>query len=439
MWPWQEQALTAWEGNGRRGIVTAPTGSGKTRLALAAITRFWSQQARVLIIVPTIALQEQWKRELERSLSIPESRIGLVGGARNQLSYSQEFVISVINTARVAAESLVASWSSENRPVLLVIDECHWAASGSNAAIFNRPVDATLGLSATPERSDDGLERVLIPAIGPVVFSYSLRQGLDDGLLAPLRCINLFFDLDELDRHQLEPVQASIDAIENPLLSATGELQSKSALEIEVGLTKLTRGSTEGSRLTDLYRQRAAILEGAPARRLLLDAVCSSEFVRSARCLLFHERIAEASITAERLINAGVPTAVDSSLDDPEHRTRELRAFKSGRATALVAVRTLDEGIDVPEAKRAIIAAGSSSVRQRIQRIGRVIRRTGEPATVISLLARNTSEEWRVGFHDSSIVGHERVVHHRWPKRSIAECLAEPEPSTYYPTPHGRS
>ena len=433
LWSWQTEALKAWQNNGQKGIVTAPTGSGKTRLALAAIAKFWSPESRVLIVVPTIALQQQWARELVSMFRLREEQVGLVGGSNDRLHHNHTFIVSVINSARSSAQALIAGWRAESRRTMLVVDECHWAASTSNTSIFHEPADSTLGISATPDRGDDGLARVLIPALGEVVFTYLLKDGLDDGLLAPLLCINLYFDLQRPEREQLEPIQASIDELESILFAGDGKAPPQTALLREQRLIELARASGAEARLRDLHRRRSEILGTATARRLLLDEICQAPLLQEERCLLFHERIAEAEQTTKELKIAGVSVAVDSSLDSPEIRTRELRAFKSGRATALVAVRTLDEGIDVPEAKLAIITAGSSSIRQRIQRIGRVVRKTGQTATVISVLARGTNEEFGVGQGDSSVVGADRVVHHRWPECSVEQVLSQPRPSSYSP------
>jgi superfamily II DNA or RNA helicase len=383
--------------------------------------------------VPTIALQEQWARELRKGFDLRESQIGFVGGPHGQLSTEHGFVVAVINSARTGVPALAAGWRAEGRPTLLVVDECHWAATESNAEIFEADAIATLGLSATPERSDDGLSRVLIPRIGAIVYSYSLLAGLDDELLAPLRCINLYFDLDESGRRDIEPLEHAIRLIEDSLLQGDSAAAGLLGLERESRLRQLAKETGQASALVNLIRRRTEILEKAAGRRALLNEVIRSDLVRSSRCLFFHERIAEAQTTAEHLENAGIRTSVDSSKDSLELRRRELRAFRNGSTTALVAVRTLDEGIDVPDAKAAVIAAGSASARQRVQRIGRVVRKTGQTAVVISLLARSTAEESQVGLDDAFLVGHDRVRHHRWPVTSLAEAFNMSSESSYMP------
>ena len=435
LWSWQAEALAAWQSADQRGIVTAPTGSGKTRLAMAAIARFWSPGSRVAIIVPTIALQEQWARELRNSFGLREDQIGFVGGHHDQLGAEHGVVVAVINSARAGVPSLSAGWRAESRPVMLVVDECHWAATESNAAIFEAGATATLGLSATPERADDGLAQVLVPRIGPIVYAYSLLAGLDDQLLAPLRCVNVYFDLEETEQRELEPIEQSIRVIEESLFKLDPEIAQLTGIDRESRLRAAELATERAGSRERLIRQRTDILEKASGRRLLLNEIIRSNFVSSSRCLFFHERIAEARTTAAQLELEGIRASVDSSKETVEHRRRELRAFRSGATSSLVAVRTLDEGIDVPDAKVAVIAAGSTSVRQRVQRIGRVVRKTDETAVVISLLARGTADEWQIGHEDSFLVGANRVRHHRWPITPLDQSFEPNSESSYFPQP----
>jgi superfamily II DNA or RNA helicase len=124
---------------------------------------------------------------------------------------------------------------------------------------------------------------------------------------------------------------------------------------------------------------------------------------------------------------------MDNSQLSAAERRIDMDLFRSGSSNILVAVRTIDEGIDVPDAKLAIIVNGTSSSRQRIQRIGRVVRPTGESAVVVSILARNSPEEFRVGARDFLLVGRERTMHHLWNGQPMDE-LMELSHSTYTPT-----
>jgi superfamily II DNA or RNA helicase len=407
---WQRDALHAWEAEGRRGIVAAATGTGKTRVALAAVQRFWADGSRVVVVVPSISLQRQWVTGICQAFGLASSQIGQMGGASGHIHEGHGIVVAVINSARNGLRALNAGWRHEGRQTMLVVDECHWAASLHNAAIFDGVYDASLGLSATPERSDDGLDEVLVPHLGPVIFRYGLRAALDDELLAPLTLVNLYFDLSRPELLQLEPLQLSISEAEERVLRSFPDLGSLQGLERVAAISRASVEIPAVRGLRDLYQQRSQLLERSDARRAVLQDLARSGALGQRPTLVFHERIDQAKRTAAELDSLGCRCALELSIDDPQQRQEALRDFRSGLATALVAVRTLDEGIDLPDAKLAIIMSGGYSLRQRIQRIGRVVRPTGARACVVSLLARQTAEQWVVGDNDQFLVGRDRVM-----------------------------
>ena len=120
----------------------------------------------------------------------------------------------------------------------------------------------------------------------------------------------------------------------------------------------------------------------------------------------------------------GYVTLVDHSALRTRDREAAHEAFRRERAAVLIAVRTVDEGVDVPDADVAIILSGTLTGRQRIQRIGRILRPSGSTAMCYSLLARGTSEESIVGAADASLLGPERVRHHRWPTTPFGNLAA---------------
>ena len=406
---WQRSALSAWLGNGSRGIVAAATGTGKTTLALAAIAEFWESTARVAIVVPTIALQRQWIKALADGFGLARTQVGTMGGDATDLREGHGFIVGVINSARTGLPALTEGWRSEGRRVMLVIDECHWAAADANSEVLQSSFDATLGLSATPERTDDGFDEILIPQLGDVVFRYSLREALDDELLAPLTCWNLLFDLTAREHANLAPIQARIEAMEKSLLEDHPDVANALGLARIDAMLRRSEGVRGAASLRDLYGQRSALLEASDGRRSALEQLAHFPALRTKPSLVFHERIEEARNTAQLFERAGLRTALELSTDSPSRRAEALRDLRSGAAQVLIAVKTLDEGIDLPDAKIAIIAAGSTSTRQRLQRIGRVVRPTGEPALAISLIARGTNEEFVVAANDGSLVGSSRV------------------------------
>src|SRR2546425_394799 len=186
---YQEEALVAWIEAGGRGVVVLPTGAGKTALALMAIAR---AGLRPLIVVPTLELLKQWTDGLRRSLHLPASAVGQVGGGARQ-----------VRAATVITYDSAWRRSSDLRPFgLLVFDEVHHLPSASYRRIaVASEAPFRLGLTATPERADllhQDLERL----VGPVVYRRSPGELARTRHIARFRQERLFIDLTPEEEHQ---------------------------------------------------------------------------------------------------------------------------------------------------------------------------------------------------------------------------------------------
>ena len=428
--PWQAEALRAWEDAGRRGVVEAATGTGKTAVALVAAERLRADRGvslRVVVIVPTIALATQWRDAILSELGVPRLLIGEVhSGEGLDFSRRSHVLVTVINSARTTVPEQIASWRRQGLDVLLIVDECHRAGSDHNARVVDTEATATLGLSATPERSDRGHATLVYPGLGDPVYRYPVLTALDDGVLAPLRSINLYVDFtpDEaaLWRQQRRDLGQALRVLESQYPRITADPQRMWKRIGELALDEVP----EAMRVVALLARRAEVLAGAENRQKCLAAILDWLASNDERAIVFHERIRQAERTAELLEARGITSTLDHSGLKRTDRSIGLRRFKRGDARALVAVRSLDEGIDVPDASIAVIASGSRSPRQRIQRLGRILRRSGDKrATCVSILVRDTADETHVGGRDDRLVGPSRAVHHRWPGTPLADALVQ--------------
>lgn len=339
---WQKEALTTWEESNRRGIIEVVTGGGKTRFALAAATKWIQNQTgnwAVIIIVPTSALQDQWYVNLTNDLKIPKKTISVWPEIQEP---TRQFHLMVVNTARKGAERITASHSS----TLLIADECHRYASLENSAALEQSFSASLGLTATADRDyDDGLERVLIPFIGPIIYRYSLAQARRDGVVSDFSLTNVQVWFSEEEQQKFNRLSRSLS-----LAMSRDDLEAAKSIAM----------------------RRAAVSKSAVSR--VTGTVRLMENLRGRKTIIFHEDIKTANLIAHLLRQREHRTVVFHSQVSRDMRRDNLRQFKSSQADALVCCRALDEGIDVPEAECAIIAASTSSQRQRVQRLGRVLR-----------------------------------------------------------------
>lgn len=399
LYAWQSAALRAWVSNGRRGIIAAATGTGKTVLALHAMAT--SGADRVVVVVPTRLLQDQWVRILRTQGRLQRGKLGQIGGPIDDFRLDQRVVVAVINSARGALVNPFRYWRGRGDRILLVIDECHWAGSPTSLSLFEEVADHTLGLSATPERSDDGLEELLIPHLGSIVFRYSLRQAMDDGTVSGITAKHRFFDLAPGDQQQVD------DLLKR--LTASGRRASDPDAPHPVARGVSGIASLSDRKSVGIAGRMLRSLRDAQGRMESVISLIDSGELLGRRAIIFNETVQQAERIANAFRTTGNPCALEHSRLSEPIRRAALDRFAAGAVSLLVTVRALDEGIDIPDANTAVIVSGSLQVRQRTQRIGRIARACDTDAEVISILARNTPEQWEVPLTDVRLLGPDRV------------------------------
>lgn len=367
---WQLDALSAWESAGRRGIVSVVTGGGKTAFALSCIDRL--RPPTTLILVPSTALLDQWWEEAASYFDLGLDEINLITG--NLRLRTGTINIAVLNTAAKLAAKI------QQHRCFLVVDECHKAAAAKFRTALDVNAIATLGLSATPEREyDDGLQEVLVPALGPVIYRYDYSQALRDGVIVPFALKNIVFDLEPERQQEYDRLSKAI---------------AKS----------INQHGLEAERTIGLFLKRARVLNLSLTRiRLALKLVAAN---RGKRTLIFHEDIEACNLIHSVLQENGVKTGVYHSRLRLRDRATMLGEFRRGDIDVLVTCRALDEGFNVPETEVGIIAASTATQRQRIQRLGRILRPSdGKAAASIYTLVAAQPEIERLKAEEERLEG----------------------------------
>ncbi len=367
---WQNEALALWKTEGHKGIVEVVTGGGKTIFALSCIKEI--EVDTTLVIVPTIALLDQWWEETASFFGISLDDINIVMSSGRLRS-------GTINLAVLNSASKL-NLGKRKEPYFLIVDECHKAASAKfRSALDGQPV-ATLGLSATPERPyDEGLEEVLIPKLGKIIYRYTYKDALRDKVIVPFELKNVVFEL-EPER------QAEYDK----LTRAIGRAISNNGMEDE--------------RTVALLLKRARVMNLSVNRiRLALRLVLAH---KGSRTIVFHEDIEACNVIQEVLIEAKVRSGVYHSKMKLRDRAETLSAYRQGKIDVLITCRALDEGFNVPETEVGIIAASTATRRQRIQRLGRVLRPVhGKAGAVIYSLVATEPEVKRLRAEEKDLEG----------------------------------
>ncbi|WBB47437.1 DEAD/DEAH box helicase [Verrucosispora sp. WMMA2044] len=383
--PWQLYAVETWvSGSERlayRGTLEIFTGGGKSLIALECIRRaaLLEPQLRVAIVVPTLALARQWHNVVLRHTMLDPRDVGRLDGDHKDDLQSKLILISVLNTA---AERLPELAVAASAPVMLVVDECHRAGAPRFSRVLETKASFRLGLSATAERDDvdeHGLpiqydDHVLGEKLGPLVYRFDLRAARRVGWLPEYTVHHHAVELTPEERRRYEQLTRRIDDLSERLDDSgvpNSLARQATGRPGEIGVLARSYVGTVGQRKDLLYRAG----ERARVATEILSGL--AERAEKARALLFHERIDEAADLHRRLTEAGLgfPIGLEHSGLPGAERRDALARFAQGSTPVLVSVKSLIEGIDVPDADVGISVASSSSVRQRVQALGRVLRR----------------------------------------------------------------
>lgn len=430
LYRWQEECLPRWLENGR-GTVKVATGGGKTLFALAAAQRLQNEREkdlRLVIVVPTIPLMFQWYDELRNS-NLPPAAIGLMGGGQElPAPVGLRVLICVLNSARERLPGLVkrARWAKR---MLLVVDECHRASAEQAKKIFDAQPKYTLGLSATPEQdleseglpSDEAYEKGAVgQALGPIIYDFTIKQSLDAGLLTPFEVWHIGLSLSPTEASEHARLSLEITDLRKSLQIRHRTSRSKQGF-LAWCQTQASRGgpsAVEAERFIGLANRRKRLLYRAEARiKLTLEVLAESASDSDGRAIVFHESIDEIETLFLCAVEQGLPAVLEHSKLPDSLRAENINAFRRGVARVIISAKSLVEGFNVPSADLGIIAASSGSVRQRIQSLGRMLRRKagGRGARIVVLYVRDTEDEAIYEKADwEAIVGAERNRYFHW-------------------------
>lgn len=386
---WQVEALDAWCNHARHGVVEAVTGTGKSRVGIEATREALADDYSVVIAVPTIDLVDQWVKSL-RELGI--RAVGALGDGRQADFHSHDVVVGTIQSLYLAPPTRA------DGKVLLIADECHRYGAEQWGKALHPSYRRRLGLTATFERNDDGLETLLNYFGGPPVYKIGFGRAIEDGIVARYDVKLLGVPLTPAERHAYERADETAKDTRSQLLAAgfradpfgvfLHEVQQAADGDSDPTICDVAR------RYLKAFSQRIDVMTNAWNKLNAMEVLTPT--VRDSKgAIVFTRRVETAEALASVLAEQNVRAApVHSDLSRAERKER-LLGLKVGRLKALVAPTVLDEGIDVPDIDLAIVMGGSKSRRQMIQRMGRVLRlkRDGRKATFIVVYAMNTAED----------------------------------------------
>ncbi|OGG45887.1 MAG: hypothetical protein A3F84_17190 [Candidatus Handelsmanbacteria bacterium RIFCSPLOWO2_12_FULL_64_10] len=363
--PHQQEAFDAWAERGCRGVVVLPTGSGKSHVALMALAHV---RRSALVVAPTIDLMNQWYDLLTKAF---DREVGILGGGYHEV---RDLTVTTYDSAYMHMDRYGNAFG------LVVFDEVHHLPGEfySHAAEMSI-APYRLGLTATPERAD-GRHVLLDALVGPLVYARGIRD----------------LSGDYLAEYTTERMEVSMVAEERAVYEAA-HAEYREFLEshrLSVGtadgwkrFVMLSAQSSAGRRAMLAYQRYRRVALGTAAKLRVLEDLLKRH--PRDRVLIFTNDNETAYTISQEFL---VPAITHQT------RTRERKAvlegFNRGDYLTVVTSKVLNEGVNIPEANVAVVLSGSGSIREHVQRLGRILRRReGKQAVLYEVVSKNTVED----------------------------------------------
>jgi superfamily II DNA or RNA helicase len=373
--PYQLDALQHWSENEGRGILCMATGTGKTLTAIEVVNKFKDKVpgGAVVIAVPYQNLAIQWSEALKaqghKVISVFESFDNWSDEVKNLFSaaqYAQTEIPCLVTvnktfTSDKFQEILNLLSTAVEKNHLILVDECHHFNSPEQLRKLPKFFSYRLGLSATPY--DQFSKPYLDEYFSKIVYDFPLSRAIKEGFLTPYMYDFFIVYLDEEETLAYEEITHQIIKIAGREDSFSPEIMS---------------------RIQPYLLKRARIVGACKAKASMLDAHLSR--INKNFHTLFYcgdgstsfddgESVRQVELVTQILHRNGWTSARITADESLRERELLLQKLRDKSINAVVSIKVLDEGIDIPICKTAYLLASQSSDRQGIQRRGRVLRK----------------------------------------------------------------
>ncbi|MQL55395.1 DEAD/DEAH box helicase [Acidianus ambivalens] len=360
---YQIEAIQKWKDNNYRGVIALPTGAGKTIIGIKAI-----EETKVPTLIVTFTREQmlQWKETIMKFSSIrPE--VGLYYSNEKEI---RQITLSTYQTAFRHVSELSDKFD------LLIIDEAHHLpADKFREVALGILATKRLGLSATPFR-EDGRHEELFKLMGGIIYYKPVDELIKKGYLAPYDIIQVKVFLTAEERKKYLT-----------LLNKFRVLSKNRKLKELIVLAK--NGDSNAIEALKVYNEIKKVVNFAQNKMLKIEEILNKE--KGKKILIFTQYIDQAEEIARRF-----NTLLISGKMSKNERKKVLDTFKFMKNGVLTLTTVGDEGLDIPDASVGIIVTGTSSRRQFIQRLGRILRPVnGKRAILYEIIVAGTQEEYQ--------------------------------------------
>lgn len=374
----QKKALESWKAHSLNGVMALATGAGKTITSIYGAVKIFEAEKKLFlaIAVPYQNLADQWVEILHKFNIFPIKCYVNTEAWLQKLS--ETISLYQMGTKKFACLVVVnKTLQSKNfqnlvkqipgKRLLWVGDECHHHGSIGLNHSLPKHAEMRLGLSATPENYfDEEVTDRIFDYYGQVISTYSLKEALDDDVLTPYK-------------YHVTVVSLTVDEAEE--YKELSEQISKL-----IAINKTQQGKESNDRLKYLLFRRARLLSSAKNKFLELRKLLSNKSPNKLTLFYCGDGSTEDEVSGEIMRQVEIVTSIlrendwnssiFTSTETRQEKANLLDFFRIGLVDALVAIRCLDEGIDIPACKTAYILASSKNPKQFIQRRGRILRKS---------------------------------------------------------------
>jgi len=362
--PYQAKALEAWIKNKKRGIIEMPTGCGKTKTAIFGYEEVQKEgPSLTLVFAPTKAICNQWLEEFqEESCKIcqiydnPKWKLALKKEIIDLRLKTNNHLVVIGSYALMNSNYLIGQIKSvEKINRLLIADEAHSTGALKTSEGLIDEYNYRLALSATPKRylDDEGTNKIF-KYFGDVVFDeislYDAIYNLEVLSEYDYHLIHVFLNGEELEKY------AKITKLIIQKMSIKKKDMYNKSIDAEI---------------QRLAEKRAKIIKNCSAKIDEFEKII--EQIKDERSIIFVSPEQREKVI--NLVRDKVRYHQYTYSEESEIRSRALENFKKGAIKCLVAIKCLDEGLDVPSARAGVLMASSGNPREFIQRRGRLLRK----------------------------------------------------------------
>ena len=381
LFPHQARAVEAWVENDYSLLMEMATGTGKTRTAIGCLLKKLEDNEVLLTIVatPQNTLSRQWKDDFVK-LNIALDYNAIIDGSVSKWPKRLELLLLDLNEKRIKTAIVFTTHATASDPkfvdvilknkfktkILFIADEVHATGSAKQRDALLPEYDYRIGLSATPERMfDEGGTSLIRNYFGDKSFEFTIADALST--------INPLTGRSFLNHFTYHPIFVELTPSENKLFNKYSQ---------QIAILK-AQDEYDPDDLQKLYDRRAAVSKNAEGKyealnRLLgklnperiVDTILfvSDKQIKKSFDILSDRHIKRAKITEQESTSKIVNNSGDTE------RQEIISQFNHRQLQVLVGIKCLDEGIDIPNARIAILMSNSTNPREFIQRVGRVIR-----------------------------------------------------------------